>query len=452
MKQQIRNVKILDMMDKTKWIKTDVTVENDIIVSVDKGYECDKYYDGNGLILSPGFVDTHMHEEGFTSDDDSFDIGECMLKMGVTTAMGGNCGSEKTEFHQFLDHIDHKGSPINYCLAAGYNSIRKRHGVLDQDKPSKDQMRKIQENLLELVRDGAFAITFGIEYNPNMDIDEILEALEPFKGRQDIFVAAHSRFDGDRAIEGLVEMIEIARRSDIPFQISHLSSCCAYGRMEDCLNTIEEGLNQGIDLLVDTYPYGAFSTQIGTSVFRGDFLKKWNASYEDIILTEEPYRSCKLNGEIFKKAREERPDMLVVARVMKEDETKKSLKKPYVMVASDGLYNNGKGHPRGAGTFPRVLGTYVREGVLSLEEALYKSTLQPAKRLGLDHKLGRIKPGYQADLVLFDPEEIKDCADFEDGQRPPLGIKQVWVNGKLAVEDNKVINNRLGKSTRRGMR
>ncbi|EGS30732.1 D-aminoacylase, C-terminal domain protein [Peptoniphilus sp. oral taxon 375 str. F0436] len=87
-----------------------------------------------------------------------------------------------------------------------------------------------------------------------------------------------------------------------------------------------------------------------------------------------------------------------------------------------------------------------------MEEALYKSTLQPAKRLGLDHKLGRIKPGYQADLVLFDPEEIKDCADFEDGQRPPLGIKQVWVNGQLAVEDNKVINNRLGKSIRREMK
>lgn len=451
MKQQIKNVRLLNLREKSKWITTDVTVEDGIILSLEKDYPADKVFDGEGLVLSPGFVDIHMHEEDFSqTGDNTYDIAECMLKMGVTTAMGGNCGSEKTDFHTFLDTVDKNGSPINYCLGAGYNSIRKEVGVLENEKPTKEQMLEIQKILKEQVEDGAFGITFGIEYNPYLTVDEILEALRPFYGRKDLFVAAHSRYDGYMANEGIKEMAEIARRSQIPFQISHLSSCCAYGKMEGCLKTIEENLNQGVDLLVDTYPYNAFSTQIGTSVFEGDFLKKWNASYEDIQLTEEPYSDLELDDDSFQEIRKNHPDMLVIAKVMNEYEIKKSLKKPYVMIASDGLYKEGNGHPRGAGTFPRVLGPYVREGVLTLEEALYKATLQPAKRLGLDKEIGKIEPGYRADMVLFDPEEIEDCASFEDGQKPPLGIKQVWINGELALEDNKIINDRLGRSRRRG--
>ena len=450
MKKQIKNVDILDLQEKDRWRRTDVTFEDGKILSLKKNFPCDEVYDGKGLTLSPGFIDVHMHEENRNDIDvQDYDIAECMLKMGVTTAMGGNCGSEKTEISQFFQGIDQYGSPINYCLAAGYNSIRKRIGIADTQKPKAVEMEKIHKELKRIIDEGAFGITFGIEYNPNISTEEILEALKPFYGRTDIFAAAHFRYDGNRGVESIEEMAYIARMSQIPFEISHLSSCCAFGNMKQGLQAIEDSLNEGVDILVDAYPYDAFSTQIGTSVFEGDFLSRWDVPLSNIVLTEAPYEGVPLTEEILKDARENYPTMLAIAHVMKLDEVKHSLTKPYVMVASDGLYSHHKGHPRGAGTFPRVLGDFVREGTLTLSQAIYKCTTLPAKRLGLEKEIGTIAPGYRADMVLFDPKTIQDQATFEDGQKPPVGIHQVWVNGELAIEDNQVVNNRLGKSIRR---
>ena len=173
-------------------------------------------------------------------------------------------------------------------------------------------------------------------------------------------------------------------------------------------------------------------------------METWGKSYDSVLLTDEPYKNVRCTKEIFEKARAEYPEMLAVAFVMNEDEIAAAVANKYGMIGSDAIISNGGGHPRAAGTFPRVLGKYVREeGRLSLIDGLRKMTLTPADRLNLKSK-GRIKEGCDADLTIFDPKTIKDGATFEDITIKPTGIRQVMVAGKTALKDGEIVNGRLG--------
>ena len=195
----------------------------------------------------------------------------------------------------------------------------------------------------------------------------------------------------------------------------------------------------------DTYPYNAFSTRIGTTVFEPGCLETWGKDYGDILLTQPPYEGVRCTKEIFDDARANYPDMLAVAFAMDEDEIRKSIVNRHGMVASDGILSGGKGHPRAGGTFPRLLGKYVREeGALPLIDALRKITLEPAKRLDLEKK-GRIESGADADITIFDPETVIDGATWTDPKIQPEGIDYVLLAGQVAMDHKKVVNDRLGR-------
>ncbi|MPN37449.1 hypothetical protein SDC9_184968 [bioreactor metagenome] len=163
------------------------------------------------------------------------------------------------------------------------------------------------------------------------------------------------------------------------------------------------------------------------------------------MLTEEPFRGVRCDESLFNRVRKEYPNMMAIAYVMNEEEVIEALQAPFVMVASDGMYRNEQGHPRGAGTFPKVLGKYVREiKKLSLAEAIRKMTLMPAERLGLPAK-GKIEVGFDADIVIFDSKTIMDKATFNAPALPPNGIKYVIVNGEIAVKDNIIVKGNLGR-------
>ena len=164
------------------------------------------------------------------------------------------------------------------------------------------------------------------------------------------------------------------------------------------------------------------------------------------MLTMDPYKNVRCTKEIFEDARKNYPGMYAVAFVMNEDEIADAVANPIGMVASDGILNNGNGHPRAAGTFPRVLGKYVREeGRLDLITALKKMTLEPAKRLEIDHRKGIIKEGADADITIFDPDTIIDGPEFGNIDVPNRGIDYVIVNGKIAVKDNQMLTQQAGK-------
>ena len=193
-----------------------------------------------------------------------------------------------------------------------------------------------------------------------MTTEEIIEAAG-ISDDEHLLVAAHYRADGERSIEAIEEMIDIQSHINKRFQISHLSSCSAMGTMKKSLEIINDYMAKDPILNYDTYPYNAFSTHIGSTVFDPGCLEGWHKDYKDLLLQGESYKNQPATKESFEDARKNYPDMLVVAIVMNEDAIADAISNPNGMVASEGIIANGNGHPRAAGTFPRVLGKYVRE-------------------------------------------------------------------------------------------
>ena len=408
--------------------------------------EAETVIDATDRVVSPGFIDLHMHEDNF-NEGKKFVIGNMMLKQGVTTCVGGNCGTLFQTVSEFREGIEELGgSPVNYIMLSGYNHYR--HDVLGVggfDQTTWEQRKFIREQQLKDLEAGAFGISFGIEYDPFITEQEVLEDIA-LSNDPDLLVAAHYRNDCIGNIDSIYEMVDIQSRIDKRFQISHLSSCSALGMMDESLELINDYMAKDPRLNYDTYPYNAFATFLGSTVFDDGCLEAWHKDYKDLLLTGEPYPYQFATEETFRDARVKNPDMMVVAFVMNEDEIAKAIANPNGMVASDGILNNGNGHPRAAGTFPRVLGKYVREEKkLSLVDALRKMTLEPAKRLLMDHRKGVIKVGADADITIFDPETIIDGPTFTDISLPNKGIDCVLVNGRMALKDNLFVNDRLGR-------
>lgn len=403
--------------------------------------------DAKDRVVSPGFIDIHMHEEDFAGEGEKYQIAEMMLKQGVTTCVGGNCGvmhQSVAEFRQTIERLG--GSPVNYVMLSGYNSYRnKLLGIGHYEAANEEQRLAIRAKIKEDLAAGAFGISFGIEYDPGITLDEILFATHASED-SNLLVAAHYRDECADNIASIEEMVSIQDSIDKKFQISHLVSCSALGKMKESLDCINEAMERNPRLNYDTYPYNAFCTMIGSTVFEDGCLEAWHKDYSDIMLTDEPYKNVFCDEEIFRHAREEYPDMLAVAFVMNEEEVAMAIANKNGMVASDGIINHGGGHPRAAGTFPRVLGKYVREeGRLSLVKALKKMSFEQAKRLGMEGKKGCISLGAHGDITIFDPKTIADGPDFQDISKPNIGIDWVIVKGKIALKQNRILNDRAGK-------
>ena len=449
---KIVNGKIIDVENK-RIIEGDIGINKGIIIEIgDVVSEAEEVIDAKGHYVSPGFIDIHMHEEDFSlTKKQEYDISETMLNMGVTTCVVGNCGNNRQSIDELAAFINEKGNPVNYMSYIGHNYLRNVVGNTDiYKKSTREQISKMQSLVYEAIDNGAVGLSYGLEYCPGIDTDEAIEVAKEIQGRKDLLLAAHYRKDSKFALDAIKEMAAIGKETGIPFQISHLSSCSAFGNMTEALNLIDDLVKSGIDLSVDAYPYAAFSTFIGSAVFDEGCFELWNKNYDSIMLTEEPFKGVFCDKEIFEKARKEYPQMLAVAYVMNEEEIIEALNHPLVMVASDGIYRNHSGHPRGAGTFPRVIGHYVRDKkLMDFYDAIYKMTYMPAKRLNLRRK-GLLKEGYDADIVIFDYDTIIDKATFQEPQLKPEGIDYVVLNGKIAVKHGNKLNINLGRYYKRG--
>jgi N-acyl-D-amino-acid deacylase len=378
-----------------------------------------------------------MHDEEL---DDPGTIQKALLRQGVTTALAGNCGSGPG----MVRVKEKRKSPwINLGYLSGHTALREAVGISDVYQPATEvEIARMEELLEKDLADGAFGLSFGLEYAPNTSPREI-EALCQVLGKHpERFVSVHIRHDGPDCLESVAEVIELAERFRIRVQVSHLGSMTAFGFTARSIELIEEARGRGADVTFDCYPYAAFCTHIGSTVFDPGFEERWGKGLESLEAASGKHRGKRLTPEIYEDMRKNDPQALIIAHVMNEWEIRSCLKHPLCAIASDGVLHNGEGHPRAAGAFPRAL-RWLREEGLSWAEAVRHATALPADMAWLP--VGRMEVGAPADLVVFSPDAIRDKATFEEQLLPPEGIAAVVVNGRIAVEDNVIAPEPAGK-------
>ena len=415
--------------------------------------QADRLINAEGKIVCPGFVDIHMHEDPVEPDgkiysDSGKAIFNCMLRMGVTTAVGGNCGLSCCNPADYLDIVDRDGAAVNVAMLAGHAWFREHAGATDRyGKTTAAQRAQMHEEIADCLRRGCFGVSYGIRYVPGLDEEELLETASPCRdyGR---LIAAHIRSDADEVFDSERELLEIGRKLGIPVQVSHIGSMAGFGQMEEFLRIADEYRLRGLDVSCDCYPYYAFSTTLGSTTYDDGWMERYGCGYDAVELCEGEYKGLRCTEEIFKKVRREMPECLTVCYVMRERDVDLALSHPNVMLASDGIMSHGQGHPRAAGAFPRLIAQFVRTGKLGMYEAVNMMTAMPADRLGLASK-GRLNVGADADVVVFDPEKISDCASFSEPVLPPVGIDCVLIGGEIAAKDCRIVDPRLGRSVRK---
>ena len=368
----------------------------------------------------------------------------CMLRMGVTTAIGGNCGIGPVDVPKYIDGINRLGIPINLGLLLPHEALRKYEKIDNKyDHASSIQIKNMKRRAEELLELGLLGISFGIRYIPGLNEEELLEISSVCKKGNKI-IAAHIRDDASYVNQAAEEFISVGKRLNIPVQISHIGSMAAYGQMDEFLSLVDYYSSTGLNIAMDCYPYNAFSTGIGETTYDDGFLERYNTSYESIEISEGKYKGQRCSEEIFNDLRENVPHTLTVGHVMRAEEIDRAIAHPNVIIASDGILHNSQGHPRAAGTFPRVINEYVKKKkTISLYQAIEKMTSLPARRFGINK--GRLGIGSDADITIFDYNTIKDNATFKEPVLSPDGIKYVIINGEIVLKDSEIINYSAGK-------
>ncbi len=402
--------------------------------------------DVTGLVVAPGFIDLHSH--GQTPENYRF-----KARDGVTTALEMEVGVSPVAPW----YAEREGKAlINYGASAGH--IPARMAVLHdsgtflpRDKATgpanAQQRRQVLDLLGRGLDDGALGIGMGIAYVTDATRAEIFEVFQLAAARKaTLFV--HMRNSGPvepGAIDSLQEVLADAAASGASLHIVHITST---GLRETplCLEMIAGARQRGLDVTTEAYPYTAGMTDIASAIFAEGWEQRMGGiRYQDLqwALTGE-----RLTAESF--ARYRKQGGMVAIHCIPEEVVRTAMSSPLVMIASDGIMQEGKGHPRAAGTFARVLGRYVREQhTMSLMDALRKMTVMPADRLGLKSK-GRIAVGADADITVFDPARVIDRATFEQPAQYSDGIPYVLVNGILVVKNGELVESTLpGRGVRR---
>lgn len=440
------------LIDPANYIeaKLNLVLENGKVVCVTtQEPDAEEVIDASGMAVTPGFVDIHMHEDPVGEDGRIQScIFETMARMGATTVLAGNCGDNLYHPVRYLDLADRDGTPVNVAMYAGHTWFREHAGAADKYAPvTEEQLETMKAEIGEALKGGLVGVSFGVRYVPGTTKEE-LETIATLCVRDDRMIAAHIRDDAAMVYTAAREFLDLASRLGLSAQVSHIGSMAGFGQMEDFLRLIDEYRAGGLRVMCDCYPYYAFSTSIGSTTYDDGFLERYHTDYSVIEMCEGKYKGKRCTKESFDEMRRDFPGALTVCHVMKKEDVDRAFSDPGVMAASDGILDLGQGHPRAAGTFPRLISQFVRTGKLSLYEAVKKMTVMPADKMGFSQK-GRLSVGADADLVIFDPNTIADRATFEEPTLAPVGISRVMIGGRTAVLDGCLVNGTLGRSVRR---
>jgi dihydroorotase/N-acyl-D-amino-acid deacylase len=476
--------------------RADVAIAGNRIVAVGENlsrHGARRVLDVSGQVVAPGFIDLHAHLEPLLQ----LSLMESAMRQGVTLALGGPDGGSPLPLGPYLDSVRAVKPGINVAYLVGHNDVRRAVMNMDARAPSAAELMRMKRLVAEAMGHGAFGLSTGLLYLPGTysNVEEVIALAQVASDSGGIYTS-HLRKEGIGLLDGVSEALEIGRRARIPVVLTHHKAVGQqmWGQSTVTLAMVDSARRAGTDVMIDQYPYTATHTGIGVLVpswamagGTGEFRKRlavpalrdsikadivfnilndrgggdlarvqfsrvpWDRTLEGQTLEDWAARrnlapTPEHGAELVLEA------MLngggnAIYHVLDEGDVRRIMTHPFTMIASDGRLSqpgDGHPHPRAYGTFPRVLGRYVREQkLLSLEQAVHKMTQMPAQRLGLSDR-GVLRAGAMADVVVFDAGTVVDQSTFTAPHQYPKGIGTVIVNGVVAVENGTPTGARAG--------
>jgi dihydroorotase/N-acyl-D-amino-acid deacylase len=493
----VKNARIVDGTG-SPWYRADLAVRGDAIARIAPRIDAPaaRVVDAAGKVVAPGFIDLHTHARRGIFDVPTADN---YVRQGVTTIFEGPDGGSPIPLRPFLDRVAATRITPNFAMFVGQGSVRDQViGPADR-KATPAELDKMRALVQQGMEDGAFGLSSGLFYVPGTftPTAEVVE-LAKVAGRLGGIYISHMRDEASRVADSVRETIEIGEKGGLPTQVTHhkVIGKANWGKSVDTLRLIDEARARGVDATIDQYPYTASSTGIGSALLPSWALEGGRESTLKRLQT--PSSRSEIRSEIIRLIKDERgggdPQNVQLARcdwdhsldgkrlgdvtkgrgheptienaadtvlwiveqggcqgtfhAINEDDLQRILRHPATMIGSDGevpIFGRASPHPRSYGTFVRVLGRYVRElKVITLEDAVRKMSAYPAQRTGLADR-GVLREGLKADLVVFDPNTIRDRATFEQPHQYGEGVSLVVINGQVAFEDGKMTSARPGR-------
>ena len=469
-----RSVTVIDGSGGPQY-RGDVAIKGDRIVEIAPAIDGQAQHeiDGTGRVLAPGFIDVHTHD-----DINVIRMPEYLPKIsqGVTTVIVGNCGISAASatiagdvpdpmnllgnaeqfiyptVNAYADAVMQARPAVNVGTLVGHTALRNNQMDSLFRPANYQEIQAMRRQLRLALQEGALGLSTGLAYASAFQstTEEVMALAEELAAENGIYTT-HLRSEFEPILDALDEAFRIGRHGKVPVVVSHHKCAGAnnWGRTVETL-ALFDNVRQQQDVSCDCYPYSASSSTLDMKQITADF---------DIVITwstphpEMAGRTLKQIAQSWSLTLEEAGKRLMPAGAiyynMDEQDVQRVLRYPLTMVGSDGLPNDPMPHPRLWGAFPRVLGHYSRdEKLFPLTVAAHKMTGLSAARFQLTDR-GLIKRGYFADLVLFDPETIRDVASFSDPQQPAAGIDAVMVNGVMSYGQNYHVIGRAGRFLRR---
>ncbi len=494
----IRNARIVDGAGNP-WFRGDLAVKDGKIAVIGRVTgTATRQIDAAGRVLTPGFLDVHTH-----SDETIVKVpgGDNLVMDGVTTLVTGNCGGSWADVGKAFAELEKLRIGLNVASLIGHNTVRRQVMGVANRQATPEELAKMVALVEQGMRDGAVGFSTGLIYIPGTfaNSDEVI-ALGKAAGRFGGVYASHIRDEGEHIEEAIEEAVRVGKEAGVPVEIAHfkIDNKRLWGSSTKSIALVERFRREGVDVVVDQYPYDRSSTWLGITIpswavegfskglakrledpaTRARIAREMRQMLKDrgqkdysyaVVASYKPDRSLegksiteinRLKGRkrgakqeietIFELMAADPPTM--VYHSMGDEDVERIMKWPFTAVGSDGgilVFGEGTPHPRHYGTRARVLADYVRNRhVLTLEDAVRKMTSLPARTFGFRDR-GLIREGMAADLVLFDPDRVQDKSTYVAPHQYSQGFDYVFVNGVAVVEDGKLTGARPGRILRR---
>lgn len=493
-----RNTRVVDGTGNP-WYTADVAIRDGRIAAIGhmNGKTADRTIDANGRVLAPGFIDVHTHIEGGL---EKVPRGDNYLLDGVTTVVTGNCGGSFLDLATWFQKIEELKIGLNVASLIGHNTVRAEVMGTSLRKATDEEIVRMQELVEKGMRDGAVGLSTGLIYIPGTysDTREVV-ALAKAAGKFGGVYASHMRDEGRLVLDAINEAVKAGREGGLRVQLSHfkIDTPKIWGFSKETIALVERYRTEGVDVVVDQYPYDRSSTNLGITLPSWALADGFEAIKERLTtpatrekiaaemkkmlenLGHEDYSYATVAGFKPEKAYEGRTiseingmksrpktidaeietifDLILaggaqmVYHSMGDTDVERIMKYPNTAVASDGGVRElgvGMPHPRSYGTNARVLAEFVRQRkLLTLEDAVRRMTSLPARTFNFKDR-GMIREGMAADLLLFDPAKVQDMSTYQEPHQYTVGFDYILVNGVIMGEEGKLTDHRGGRVLR----